>query len=291
MSPRGRSAWASKRWSIGEDPATVATATFALPFDGTSDPGEFRLLKLGPLLAVGIAVSLILPATATAFTAAKPSLPLRALGSTGDRSVPSTNWAGYAARGPFHAFRNVSARWVQPRAVCASLSTYSAFWVGLDGFGSGTVEQVGTSSDCSRGRPVYYAWYEMYPRLPSFLPVPIHPGDRVVASVTHTRSGRFALYLRNLTTGRHAITMQDMPYARASSAEVIAEAPLTSSRRSVLPLANFRQVSFADAIVNGRGIAAFHPTRLTMVVNRSTVKARASEVVRGSGFSVTWNHR
>ena len=70
--------------------------------------------------------------------------------------------------------------------------------VGLDGFGSSTVEQVGTSVDCSSGRPVYYAWYEMYPRRPPFLPVRIWPGNHIAASVTHTRGGRFALFLRNL---------------------------------------------------------------------------------------------
>ena len=241
---------------------------------------------------MGIVAALALPVTAAASTANASPLPLHALGVTSDpRGVPSTNWAGYAARGPWHAFRTVSAQWTQPRAACASLHTYSAFWVGLDGFGSSSVEQVGTSVECSGGRPVYYAWYEMYPQPPHFLPIPVWPGNHIAASVTRTRSGRFALFLRNLSTGRHALVMQDMPSARVGSAEVIAEAPITGARGTVLPLADFRQVNFSDVVANGRAISAFHPVRLTMVVNRSVVKARASEIVRGTGFSVTWNHR
>jgi hypothetical protein len=185
----------------------------------------------------------------------------------------------------------VSARWIEPRAACGPLHTYSAFWVGLDGFGSRTVEQVGTSVDCSGGRPVYYAWYEMYPRPPHFLPVRIWPGNHIAASVTHTRGGRFALFLRNLSTGKRALVMQDMRYARLTSAEVIAEAPLTGSQRSVLPLANFRRVSFTNAIVNGHWLTAFHPARLTMMAPRSVVKAETSGVAQGGGFSVTWHHR
>jgi len=217
-------------------------------------------------------------------------MPLHAL-TSGSQSVSSTNWAGYAARGPWHAFRTVSARWVQPHGLCGPLHTYSAFWVGLDGFGSSTVEQLGTGIECSHGRPVSYAWYEMYPRAPHFLPIKIWAGNHIAASVTRTRSGRFALFLRNLSTGRRALVMQDMDYARLGSAEVVAEAPLTGSRRSVLPLADFRRVTFTDAIANGHVMSAFRPVRLTMMVNRSVVKARASGLAQGTGFSVTWNHR
>ena len=42
--------------------------------------------------------------------------------------------------------------------------TYAAFWVGLDGYTSKSVEQLGTDSDCTNvNSPSYYAWYEMYP--------------------------------------------------------------------------------------------------------------------------------
>lgn len=48
---------------------------------------------------------------------------------------------------------------------CPSHSAqYASFWVGIDGYSSGSVEQLGTHSDCvGKGRASYYAWWEMYP--------------------------------------------------------------------------------------------------------------------------------
>src|SRR5207302_1802466 len=61
----------------------------------------------------------------------------------------SSNWSGYSA---VHGrYTSVSANWKQPSASCTSATTYSSFWVGLDGDGSNTVEQTGTSADCSGG--------------------------------------------------------------------------------------------------------------------------------------------
>ena len=58
--------------------------------------------------------------------------------------VKSYNWAGYDATG--RRFVSVRATWLQPplQAVPSAL-TYASFWVGLDGDGSSTVEQTGTS--------------------------------------------------------------------------------------------------------------------------------------------------
>jgi len=66
--------------------------------------------------------------------------------------VQSTNWSGYAATGANGAFSSVSASWTEPAATCTSnrrrTAQYAAFWVGLDGYSSGSVEQTGTDSDC-----------------------------------------------------------------------------------------------------------------------------------------------
>ncbi|HEY2289040.1 MAG TPA: G1 family glutamic endopeptidase, partial [Streptosporangiaceae bacterium] len=76
----------------------------------------------------------------------------------------STNWSGYAVTGANGAFRSVSASWKEPTASCSGRSAqYAAFWVGLDGFASDSVEQTGTDSDCSGRTPEYYGWYEMFP--------------------------------------------------------------------------------------------------------------------------------
>src|SRR5216110_3205858 len=118
----------------------------------------------------------------------------------------SSNWAGVAATGG--GFTNVTSSWTQPTASCTSATTYSSFWVGLDGDGSNTVEQTGTSADCSSGRPSYYAWYEMYPKYPVNLSLAIRPGDRMTGSVTVSGGGRFVLTITNNTTGGSFTTTQ-----------------------------------------------------------------------------------
>jgi hypothetical protein len=82
---------------------------------------------------------------------------------TPDQAVSSSNWAGYAASGSNGAFTSASASWTQPAGQCTGGSTYAAFWVGLDGYTSHTVEQIGTEADCSGRTPQYYVWYEIYP--------------------------------------------------------------------------------------------------------------------------------
>lgn len=55
----------------------------------------------------------------------------------------STNWAGYVDVG--HAYSAVSGMWTVPRVTCRDES-YAGFWVGLDGWSNGTVEQDGTAA-------------------------------------------------------------------------------------------------------------------------------------------------
>src|SRR5438046_10081466 len=57
----------------------------------------------------------------------------------------SSNWAGYAA---FNGrYTTVSASWKQPTASCTSATTYSSFWIGLDGNSPNTDEQTGTNTE------------------------------------------------------------------------------------------------------------------------------------------------
>jgi len=197
----------------------------------------------------------------------------------------STNWAGYSATGG--PYTSVSSTWTQPGAACTSATTYSSFWVGLDGDGSNTVEQTGTSADCSGGAPRYYAWYEMYPKYPVNLSLAIRPGDSITGSVTVSGNGRFVLTIRNNTTGGSFSTTQRLSHAALYSAEAIAEAP--SSRSGVLPLTNFGTVSFTNTKVNGQAIGAFNPDRIDMV-SGSTTKAQTGSLSGGTSFSVAWKH-
>jgi Peptidase A4 family len=196
----------------------------------------------------------------------------------------SSNWAGYAATGG--GFTTVKSTWTQPSATCTSTTTYSSFWVGLDGDGSNTVEQTGTEADCSGGQASYSAWYEMYPKYPVYLSMTVHPGNSFTATVSVGSRGKYTLTLKNNTTGQTFTTTQK---GRGSnySAEAIAEAP--SSRSGVLPLTNFGTVNFSSTLVNGSPIGNFNPDRIDMVGNGFT-KAQTSALSGGTSFGVTWKH-
>ena len=197
----------------------------------------------------------------------------------------STNWSGYAVAGS--RFTSVSSSWTEPTATCSS-TAYSSFWVGLDGDTSNSVEQTGTDADCSGRTPQYYAWYEMYPKYPVNLRNTVRPGDHLTASVTTNGSGTFTLTISDSTQGWNYSTQQKLKSAKLASAEVIAEAPSSSS--GVLPLANFGTVSFSGAGANGSLLTSSTPhiDPITMQ-SGSTVKAQPGSI-SGGAFSVTWKH-
>jgi hypothetical protein len=200
----------------------------------------------------------------------------------------SENWAGYVVSGT-GPYTTVSASWVQTAVNCAATPTgFSAFWVGIDGNGSNTVEQTGTEANCSRGGASYAAWYEMFPKRSFGYPNPVAPGDHFTASVTATARGRFQLTLADTTQGWSQSVARKRRSARKISAEVIAEAP--SSRKRVLSLADFGTLAFSGASVDGSLLTGATPgIEPVTMAEGANVKATPSSV-SGGAFSVTWKH-
>jgi hypothetical protein len=236
----------------------------------------------------------IVAAVAAAIVAAVPAL-AAAQPARGPMNDPnhkltnstSTNWSGYSATGG--PFTSVSASWTQPTAVCSFGSSWSSFWVGLDGDGSNTVEQTGTEADCSSANvPSYSAWYEMYPKYPVTLSGTVRPGDALTASVSTDGVGRFTLTISDSTQRWSYQTTQRSNKAALASAEVIAEAP--SSRSGVLPLTNFGSVTFSNSTANGVSLASFNPDRIDMA-SGSTTKASTGSISSSGSFTVTWKHQ
>jgi hypothetical protein len=223
-----------------------------------------------------------------------PSSACAASTATGNHARPnhrishgvSTNWSGYALTGS-GPYESVSASWTQPAVDCARTPTgWSAFWVGLDGDTTGTVEQTGTEADCSEGQPVYGAWYEMYPRYPVSYQEPVSAGDSFTASVTYVGKRKFKLTLSDTTEGWSQTVTKRLRSARLGSAEAIVEAPSTS--REVLPLADFGTASFSDMTVNGSPVTGSTPSvePITMVSERGLEAAPSA--LTGGSFSDTW---
>ena len=159
------------------------------------------------------------------------------------KNATSTNWSGYAVTGAPNSVTDVKASWVVPaiQGACPATNQYASFWVGIDGYSSNTVEQIGTDSDCQNGNPVYYAWYEFYPHLSYGVPMTIQPGDTMSAEVSAGAKGLFTVTLNDLTSHQTFTTTAKVPSAKASSAEWIVEAPYSGG---VLPLPNFGVAQF-----------------------------------------------
>jgi hypothetical protein len=171
----------------------------------------------------------------------------------------SSNWAGYAvaAASPAKPFTTVTGRWIQPAATCGDSDTYSAYWVGLGGFASGSfaVEQTGTQANCSLGSPTYVAWYELYPAPAFNLRMAVQPGDLMSATVTVVKRTVY-VRLKNVTTGKLFTKKLKMRRPDLGSAEWIAEAPTGcdfSGNCTTLPLTNFGTVDFSHSSAAVKG--------------------------------------
>lgn len=224
-----------------------------------------------------------------------------------DGIASSSNWSGYAVSGAAGSVQDVKGSWAVPAIQTGSCSPasnqYASFWVGIDGFNSNSVEQIGTDSDCQNGVPRYYAWFEFYPH-PSFIinSLSVRPGDVMSADVhydPHTR--RFTVSILNVTTGQSFSTTTRVNSAHRSSAEWIAEAP--SSSGGILPLADFGTAVYgmdntgiagtSDATVSGStgpiGSFGANVVQIIMVSNTGATKAMPSSLsADGSSFSDTW---
>jgi hypothetical protein len=199
----------------------------------------------------------------------------------------STNWSGYAVTGSNGAYTSVSSSWKEPTAKCSGRSDeYAAFWVGLDGYSSESVEQTGTDSDCDGSSPDYYGWYEMYPADPVYFSNTVEPGDTIDASVTFSGTETYKLVLKDVTRGwTQTITKNETGLDR-SSAEVITEAP--SSDSGVLPLADFGTVNYTGSDANGSSLGGQDPTSIVMIDNSGKDKDSTSSISSSGAFSNTW---
>jgi len=225
----------------------------------------------------------------------RPTGALRSEGRTTRYEAESTNWSGYAVTGSNGAFTSVSASWTQPTATCTSSGggrhgrssdSYAAFWVGLDGYSSDSVEQTGSDSDCDGTTPDYYGWYEMYPANPVYYTNTVKPGDAMSASVVFSGTDTYTLTLKDSTQGwTETKSINESGFDR-SSAEVITEAPSSSS--GVLPLSDFGTVNYTAASANGSSMGTQSPTEIIMVNNSGEDKDSTSSMSSSGAFSNTW---
>jgi len=221
------------------------------------------------------------------------------------REGTSENWSGYAAATNLQnpglgSVSMVSGTWTVPDISNSKKGTYASIWVGIDGYKSGTVEQIGTEHDWADGKEEHYAWFEMYPKYPHQIQgFPVEPGDVISAQVTYKGNDTFEMVINNHTKG--VTTTIPTEHTKASgtkrnSAEWIIEAPATA--KGILPLADFKQTTLTDcqATINGKtsGIneGGWSHDKLVMETKSGTLKAETSNPTNsGKDFTVTWKRQ
>jgi hypothetical protein len=215
----------------------------------------------------------------------------RHTGIKGLSQVESTNWAGYADTGS--SFSKVSASWTEPTGVSSgSTTSLAAFWVGIDGYSSDTVEQDGTIIESYEGTVYYYDWWEIYPENDVQVVNDVDPGDSISASVV--RSGdKYTLAVTDSTHSADSFTTtQTYSGAADSSAEWIAEAPSGSS--GVYPLTDFGTWNDTSSTVTEGStagvISSFTDDEITQVNGDTGAVEDQPGSLNSSGnaFTATW---
>jgi Peptidase A4 family len=206
--------------------------------------------------------------------------------------VESTNWAGYADTGS--SFSKVTAKWTEPSATCSSRTEQlAAFWVGIDGYSSDSVEQDGTLIECYEGTAYQYTWWEMYPTNDiQVVGETLAAGDAITSTVTRTGTS-YTLTVTDSTHSANSFTeTENCSSCDNTSVEWIAEAPSGSS--TIYPLADFGSWTASGASVTEGStsgvISSFTDDEITMVDSSSRVKAQPGSLnSSGNSFSVTWD--
>ncbi|MFJ8311731.1 MULTISPECIES: G1 family glutamic endopeptidase [unclassified Streptomyces] len=204
-------------------------------------PNRTRSAAAGLLLAVA-AVTPIGVGTSAAAAGFGPQQP----------QIKDSLWGGYVAQG---SFTRITGSWVEPHATCNSTNDLFAPWVGIDGYGSQTVEQTGVQTDCSSGSPQLSAWYEMYPAQPIYWNDPVSEGDSMTGTVVSDGGGNYTLTLTDNTQGWTEHTTQNLG-AQNVSAEAIIESPTQS-------YPSFSRLDFSGISVDGQVFDTYNPTALT----------------------------
>lgn len=318
-------------------------------------------LVRGGIFAVAIAAVMILSAGSAAATAAPaahsaaPTSPVKASPSAAAHSLPppaklrglfvgpahilsthatghgtavsySGNWAGYAdiAKAGDGVTQEVTAEWYTPTISCSNAPSggdYEVMWIGIDGWATDTVEQVGTLSYCATtgATPGYYSWWEFFPYNDIQTVSSIGGGNFVQAYVDYnpagcvgTTCGIYTLVFSNIDNYADNFQVTGNPTTcnaangacetgADSGPECISEAPSGFGYSGVTPLADYGKLTFyaCAAEINGKfaGIASL--TSVATVDRIDQVGGISGKVIQStataisyfygkSEFAVTW---
>jgi hypothetical protein len=178
-------------------------------------------------------------------------------------SIP--NWSGYVATHPPGkkvVYKSVTGTWTVPTATCTKKqgASSSAAWVGIGGYKTTNQEEVGTNSNCSKkGKPVYFAWFELVPYL-SYQTFPnishkVFAGDTVTGLVRILNYRFVRLEVKDVTQGWDFVKTINFSSQDTTTADWVMEAPATCVLYTCqeASLTNFGKITMRNISAVGNG--------------------------------------
>ncbi len=239
--------------------------------------GAAVAMPAGAHLSVGLGATASTPKVsgALAHVPVGPGIAsLPASGAGGPADWTSYNWAGYADIKKSGNITEATGEWFVTAVSCANAPKKGSFevqWVGIDGWGSDTVEQAGTLSYCSGpgAAPQYYTWWEFWPYNDITFVTQETVGDFVQATVLYspnvcygTACGVYTLVFQDFDNASNNFVVAGNPSVCDSngcengpdlSAECISEAPSGFGYPGYTPLADYGETDFyyCSATIHG----------------------------------------
>lgn len=239
-----------------------------------------------PIISGLAALAIVVPgAAALSPTAAQAAtVPLTHSLPRGSNHSDQT-WGGYAVTGK-KPYTKITGSWKIPAMKCAGYRGDASPWIGIDGWRSFTVEQIGIDLDCRSGVGSYHLWVEMYPEGSDYFAETVHAGDTLTASVSV--SGNVWTLTESDITAGWTRTFHRKPKftTQKSSAEAIVE---DVGNRAVPNVPDFGTVMFSNITVDGSPLQSAGTPHQTTVERGNTPLSHEGPLSGGT-YSISWLH-
>jgi peptidase A4-like protein len=229
-------------------------------------------------------------------------------------TATSSNWAGYVdVANAAGTITEISAEWAVPTVTCSEASgvAYAVQWIGIDGYGTASVEQVGSLEFCSGpgATPAYDTWWEFFPANSIQLYAATSPGAFISADIVYNPAeevnGISGVYTMNLFDVDNSVAFSvigggwDLGYTPADgTAECISEAP--SSGVTIFKLAHYGQVTFGacDTTIGTHATGIGNQGSTSTIYRVNQVQTHTDQTTGGlssyfgvkSTFTITWKN-
>ncbi len=159
------------------------------------------------------------------------------------------NGSGYKTAVGYYT--TITGAWIVPKVTASGRASADSTWIGIGSDNGPDLIQVGTQNAVSsNGIVVTKAFIEMLPGSPQIIPLSVHGGDAVTATITELVANQWLFTFKDNTTGQ-TYQISSTYVSSHAVAEWIEEAPI--GIHGQLPLDNFDVAQFTSAATTQNG--------------------------------------